>query len=138
MDARKTTQEILDGAMLKYGIMSHHIKRVDVDKIVGGGKINEDEYVVYRVINTPTKTHGDGCVIIKSQNVDVNYYYKYNRNAGDTRAGVVRMNEIEAAFRSHPHCKIANGQSDLYDTDGGFRGINIEVRFWEVVNGGND
>lgn len=135
MDARKVTQEILDDVLLKYGIMSHHIKRVKVDGIVGGGQINLDEYVVYRLVNTPTKTHGDGRGVIRNQNVDVNYYYKYNRSAGDTRAGVERMNEIEAAFREHSQCKIVNGQSDLYDTDGGFRGINIEVRFWEVFNG---
>lgn len=135
MDARKLTQEILDAVLLKYGIMSHHIKRVEVDSIAGGGTINNDEYVVYRVISTPPKTRGDGADIIRNCNVDINYYYKYNRRANDTRAGVKRMDEIEAAFRNHPNCRIANGQSDLYDTDAGFRGINIEVRFWGVVNG---
>ena len=62
-DIRTITQKILDSVLLADGIMSHHLRRIEVDEIKQANKkiaINKDEYVVYRVVSSRNRFYGDG------------------------------------------------------------------------------
>ena len=67
MDIRTLTQQILDSVLLNDGILSHHIRRVEVDEIKHATKkiaVNKDEYVVYRVVSNKGRCYGDGKLLL--------------------------------------------------------------------------
>ena len=135
MSVRQTVQAKLDKVLLPYGILSHHIRRVEVDKINGSTvKVNKDEYVVYRVVSSKGGAHGDGRAQIVRYYVDVNYYYeKTDARFADAEN---RIKRIIAEFKSDRHFCIANGESDIYDIDNPYRGINVEFLYVEAVKRG--
>ena len=52
MNVINTVQETLDRVLLPYGVVSNHLRRVEVDKIENSDvTVNKDEYVVFRVIS---------------------------------------------------------------------------------------
>ena len=133
------TQSKLDKILLPHGITSHHIRRVDVDSIVLNGEeipVNKDEYVVYRLISSPPGAFGDGKALTTRRRIDVNYYYSYEKT--DSRYAEVeqRIKDIIKEFTTDTMIRLANGQSDIYDLDNPYRGINVEFSFSEVVTDG--
>ena len=73
-------QKKLDELLLPDGVLSHHIRRVKVDTIKGSTvPVNNDEYVVYRLVSSRDGAYGDGNAQLTRQYVDVNYYYTYDK-----------------------------------------------------------
>lgn len=129
------TQSKLDEILLPYGITSHHIRRTDVDTIVVNGEkiaVNKNEYVVFRLISSPPGAYGDGNLLTTRRRIDINYYYSYDKT--DSRYSEVeeRVREIIKEFTTDTMIRLANGQSDIYDLDNPYRGINVEFSFSEV------
>lgn len=129
------TQSKLDEILLPYGITSHHIRRTDVDTIVVNGEkiaVNKNEYVVFRLISSPPGAYGDGNLLTTRRRIDINYYYSYDKT--DSRYSDVekRVREIIKEFTKDTMIRLANGQSDIYDLDNPYRGINVEFSFSEV------
>lgn len=129
------TQSKLDEILLPYGITSHHIRRIDVDTIVVNGEkiaVNKNEYVVFRLISSPPGAYGDGNLLTTRRRIDINYYYSYDKT--DARYSEVeeRVREIIKEFTTDTMIRLANGQSDIYDLDNPYRGINVEFSFSEV------
>lgn len=136
MDLRALTQTILDKVLLPDGILSHHLRRVKVDKIEGSTvKVNEDEYVVFRIVSSKPRTFGDGNAQTVRYYIDINYYYAYDKTDSRFVNADKRIKAIMSAFLSaDPRFRIANGQSDIYDLDNPYRGINIELSFVGAIN----
>lgn len=137
MNVRQTVQAKLDKVLLPYGILSHHLRRVDVDKIKClTVKVNQDEYVVYRVVSSRGGAHGDGRAQLVRYYVDVNYYYAYEKTDARFADAENRIKQIIREFKSDKRFYIANGESDIYDLDNPYRGINVEFLFVEAVQNG--
>lgn len=134
MNVREQIQKILDDLLLPLGILSHHIRRPKVDKLASGGKINNDVFIVYRVVSSGIRVYGGGQSRLQRTTFDINYYYRYTDSNSDSIAAAAQMRSIEAAFKSSGW-HVINGQSDLYDNEVDFRGINIEVAYTEVASG---
>jgi hypothetical protein len=131
MTIRERVQSVLDTALLgPYKIHSHHMKRVESV----GAAVNQDEYVVYRVVSSPNHAYGNGAALTERISVDVSYFYRYGKAAAKTRAAEARMKLIEQAFVA-AGWTVLNGQNDAYEDTGDFRGINIEVAFYRVKYG---
>lgn len=134
MDVIEKIQKILDDRLSIVGILSHHMRRPKVDSLLqSNAKINNNAYVVYRVVSNQS-IYGNGRSILLRTNFDINYYYRNNDSYIDSISAKNRVQTIEDAFKSNGWL-IVNAQSDLYDTDNDFRGINIEVSCLEVGNG---
>lgn len=127
MDIRTATQTILDNVLLPHGVISNHLRRVKTDSIEGSTvKVNNDEYVVYRVISSRPRIYGDGVARLSRTYVDVSYYYSYEKT--DPRYAEVekRINAVKAAFLGDGHFRVANDKTDMPDIDSDYRGINLE------------
>lgn len=136
-DIRMITQKILDGVLLPDGIMSHHLRHIEVDEIKHANKkiaINKDEYVVYRVVSSRNRAYGDGAVKLQQIYIDINYYYAYDKNDKRFKAAAKRIKTIQSTFLADPRFRLANGQSDIYDFDNPYRGVNIEFLFIGVCD----
>lgn len=139
MDIRTSTQQILDSVLLNDGILSHHIRRVEVDEIKHATKkiaVNKDEYVVYRVVSNKGRCYGDGKAKLQQYYIDVNYYYSFDKNSKRFKDADKRIKKITQTFLADSRFRLANGQSDLYDLDNPYRGINIEFLFVGVNDNG--
>ena len=139
MDAMDILQSTLDGVLLPYGITSHRGRRVEVDRIEIDGKeipVNRDEYVVYRLVSSPTGTYGDGRAMTERKFADVNYYYRYEKDDSRVKEVMERIKTIKKALLSNPLIRLANGESDLPDIDSPYRGINMEFLFIGACNDG--
>lgn len=139
MDIRTLTQQILDSVLLNDGILSHHIRRVEVDEIKHATKkiaVNKDEYVVYRVVSNKGCCYGDGKAKLQQYYIDVNYYYSFDKNSKRFKDADKRIKKITQTFLADSRFRLANGQSDLYDLDNPYRGINIEFLFVGVNDNG--
>lgn len=137
MDIRKITQQILDKILLPEGVISSHIRRVEVDSLRVKNRtvnVNKDEYVIYRIVSSKQRTYGDGVAQLNQFYIDVNYYYAYDK--ADKRLNNVntRIKNILEEFLSNPMFRLANGQSDLPDVDNPYRGINVEFLYIGVAD----
>lgn len=139
MNIRTITQSKLDGVLLSDGILSHHLRRVKADVIDNSNvSVNEDEYVVYRVISSRGRSYGDGRAKLVQHYVDVNYYYSYEKTDSRFVGADARIKAIINAFLTDKRFRLANGQSDIYDLDNPYRGINVEFLFVGVENEQNN
>lgn len=139
MDAIAITQEKLDKVLLPDGVTSHHLRRVDVDYIERSGrriKANEDEYVVFRLVSDRPTVYGDGNPLANRMYVDVNYYYSYEKTDARYQDVRARIKKIIKEFLSDRSIRLANGESDIYDIDNPYRGINVEFLFFGVSDYG--
>jgi hypothetical protein len=134
MNIRTIVQTKLDNVLLDNGILSHHIRRVKTDTISGGISVNNDEYVVFRVVSSKRRTYGDGRAKLVQRFVDVNYYYSYEKTDSAFDAVETRVNDIITEFLSDKRFTLANDQSDIYDLDNPYRGINVEFLFVGLVD----
>ena len=135
MSVKDIVQEILDDTLLKYGVVSHHLRHIKTDVIQGVNiKANDNEYVVYRFVSSRDCCFGDGEAQASRTNIDINYYYSYEND--DSRYGEVikRINEIKRAFKANKQFRLQNGESDIYELDNNlYRGINIEFSYLEAI-----
>lgn len=132
-------QQKLDTLLLPDGVLSHHLRRVKVEKINGNKTpVNNDEYVVYRLVSTKNTAYGDGRARLVRQYVDINYYYSYEKTDARYKDAERRIKAIKMAFLSDPRFRLANGENDIYDSDNPYRGINVEFLFVGVIENGKD
>lgn len=136
MKIRNLIQNKLDDLLLKDGIMSHHIRRVEIDVITDtkGNQINinNDEYVVYRVVSNKNRFYADGKAVATQFFIDISYYYRYNKNDLQIDVAEARIKSIIDYFLSDTHFKLINGQNDLPDIDNTYRGVNFEFSYLGV------
>lgn len=125
-------QKILDAHLLPYGVTSHHLKRVEVDRIRDREvAVSSDEYVVYRLVSARRGAFGDGKAGIVRQTLDVHYYHR-----GLSRGLVqTRVQGILGAFLADRRFHLVNGPFDLYESDSAYAGVGIELSFLEVTHG---
>ena len=132
-------QTKLDTVLLPDGVLSHHLRRVKVEKIAGTKTpVNNDEYVVYRLVSSRDSAYGDGNAQLVRQYVDINYYYSYEKTDARYKDAERRIKAIKKAFLSDPRFRLSNGESDIYDTDNPYRGINVEFLFIGVIDNGKN
>lgn len=130
MDLRALAQEKLDEVLLPHGVLSHHLRRVKTDEIKDADiEVNKDEYVVFRIVSSRGDGYGDGNAQLVRYYLDVNYYYAYEKTDSRFIGANERIEAIMSAFLADHRFHIANGQSDIYDLDNPYRGINIEFLF---------
>ena len=137
MNVTTVIQQMLDNVLLPFGVLSNHLRRVKTDSIENMQvKVNNNEYVVYRVVSNTPKTYGDGNALTRRVYIDVNYYYKYEKT--DPRYSAVddRLKAIKRAIIADPHFRIANDETDIPDTDNPYRGVNIEFVYVGAVDYG--
>lgn len=136
MKIRNLIQNKLDDLLLKDGIMSHHIRRVEIDVITDtkGNQINinNDEYVVYRVVSNKSRFYADGKAVATQFFIDISYYYRYNKCNLQIDVAETRIKSIIDYFLSDTHFKLINGQNDLPDIDNTYRGVNFEFSYLGV------
>lgn len=137
MNVIAVMQQLLDTTLLPFGVLSNHLRRVKADKIENMQvEINNDEYVVYKIVSNRPKTYGDGKPKTSRVYIDVNYYFLYEKT--DPRYAKVdeRLKAIKTAILSDPHFNIANDESDIPDSDNPYRGVNIEFVYVGAVDYG--
>ncbi|MBS6561980.1 MAG: hypothetical protein KH328_01370 [Staphylococcus sp.] len=126
-------QTILDSVLLQYGILSSHQRRIHVNEIENSNtQVNQDEYVVYRIVSTKSRFFGDGKKQALQTNIDINYFYRFDKNSNTVDNALDRIHLISKTFDNLNECRIINGLNELYDLDNDFRGFNIEVALLEV------
>jgi hypothetical protein len=134
MDIIQIVQQKLDNVLYRDGILSHHIRRVDVEAVGDGSvAINTDAYVVFRIVSNNPRRYGDGKLYYNKIYVDVNYYYKYEKTDTTTRDVMKRIEAIKAEFLKDPLCRLANDVTDIPDVENPYRGFNIEFMFFHGV-----
>lgn len=133
MNVINKVQNILDSVLLPHGILSSYQRRILVNEIFDSNvKINQDEYVVYRIVSTKTRFFGDGKKQALQTNIDINYFYRFDKNTDTVNDALDRMRFIRKTFEIEDEWRIINGLNEIYDLDNDFRGFNIEVALIEV------
>ena len=137
MSLKTIAQKILDNTLLQYGVLSHHIRRVKTDAIKGlDVAVNDNEYVVYRVVSSNDGLYGDGKAHGGRRYIDINYYYNYDKDDAQYNVVVARIKDIIKAFVADKHFRVKNAESDIADIDNPYRGINVELSYLEAINRG--
>lgn len=135
MTVKEIAQSILDRVLLPDGITSHHLRRVEVDKIgVGSIPVNHDEYVVFSRVTGKGSAHGDGKAQLMRTYLDVNYYYAYEKDGERFDEVERRIKKVIGAFLADRRFLLVNGERDLPETDNPYRGINVEFLFVGVAD----
>lgn len=130
MTVKEITQSILDRVLLPEGITSHHLRRIEVDRIGDGSvPVNREEYVVFRRISTGKGIYGDGRELIPRRYIDVNYYYSHEKSSSDSDRVDARIKSIIKEFRKDSRFRLVNGPRDIEDAESAFRGIHLEFLF---------
>lgn len=138
-DIRTITQKMLDSILLDEGILSNHLRRIEVDEIISKGKkikVNKNEYVIYRLVSSRNRVYGDGISKLQQCFIDINYYYSFDKNDKRFKDASKRINSIQKKFLADGRFRLANGQSDIYDIDSLYRGINIEFLYIGALENG--
>ncbi len=135
MSVKDIVQEILDNTLLQYGVLSHHLRHIKTDDIQGlDVKVNGNEYVVYRFVSSNGCMYGDGEAQASRTNVDINYYYNYEKDDSRYNEVVERIKAVKKAFKATKRFRLKNGESDIYELDNNpYRGINIEFSYLEAI-----
>lgn len=130
MSLKDIIQSKLDSVLLSYGVLSYHLKRVESVKTSDPDiEINNDEYVVYRIVSGRNASHGDGVAKLYKCYIDVNYYYAYDKNDIRFSEAEKRIDEVKKVILADNRFFLANGKSDIYEIDSEYRGINVEFLF---------
>ncbi len=137
MDVKTIAQKILDRVLLPFGVVSHNLRRVKVDEIENiDVKVNDDEYVVFRVLTNRPRKYGDGAQMLSRAYVDVNYYYLYEKTDPRYLDAESRLQAVKREFLSDPHFRLANDTTDIPDVDNPYRGFNVEFAYIGVSENG--
>lgn len=135
MDLKSEIQKNLDDTLLKYGILSFHIRRIKTDEVEGQGvEINNDEYAVFTINSNDCLLYGDGKPKIVRRHITINYYYDYDRHDNRYTEVTHRIEDIKRAFLKDIHFKLKNGGTDLPDMDSPYRGKVIEFVYTGVAD----
>lgn len=137
MDVKTIAQKKLDRVLLPLGVVSHHLRRVKVDEIENiDVKVNNDEYVVFRILTNRPRKYGDGVQMLSRAYVDVNYYYLYEKTDPRYLDVENRLQAVKHEFLSDPHFRLANDATDIPDVDNPYRGFNVEFAYIGVSDNG--
>lgn len=121
-------QALLDDVMLKHGITSHHNRKTSVDMVATSDKLIQ-AYIVYKIPSSYIKTYGDGKTLLQHYTLDINLYY--DSKTVKTIDCDKYLNEIKEKMISVGF-KIKRGESELYDLDNPYQGVNLEFSCVEV------
>lgn len=126
-----TIREKLDNVLLPKGILSFDTRRVETDSVQGlpRGKINNDEYVVFRIISNRPTIYGDGNAFMSRIYVDITYYYSYDKNDAKLSDVMANIALIKAKFAGDKRFILENDVTPTPDIDSPYRGYNIEYKF---------
>ena len=103
-------QTILDSVLLQYGILSSHQRRIHVNEIENSNtQVNQDEYVVYRIVSTKSRFFGDGKKQALQTNIDINYFYRFDKNSNTVDNALDRIHIISKTFENLNEWRIING-----------------------------
>lgn len=131
MNVKTIIQQILDDVLLPYGVLSHHLRRVETDYIVNSGvSVNPDEYVVYRVVTNRPRIYGDGAQALSRVCIDVNYYYAYGKTDPQFTGAESRLQAVINAVLCDKHFRLINDITDISDIDNPYRGLNVEFAYF--------
>lgn len=138
MDLQTLMQTKLDNVLLPSGVLSHHLRRVKVDKINDPEtgkpvKVNNDEYVVYRLQAPRGRAYGDGVAQLTQHYIDVNYYYSYDKTDSRFVAADARIKAIKAALLDDKHFNLTIRENDIVDVSNNYRGINMQFSYISTV-----
>lgn len=137
MNVINTVQETLDRVLLPYGVVSNHLRRVEVDEIENSDvTVNKDEYVVFRVISNRPRKYGDGVQTHSRVYIDVNYYYLYEKTDARVTDAESRAQAAKREILRDKHFRVANDVTPLPDVDNPYRGFNVEFAYIGVVDNG--
>lgn len=137
MNVINTVQETLDRVLLPYGVVSNHLRRVEVDKIENSDvTVNKDEYVVFRVISNRPRKYGDGVPTHSRAYIDVNYYYSYEKTDARVTDAESRLQAAKREILRDKHFRVANDVTPLPDVDNPYRGLNVEFAYIGSVDNG--
>lgn len=137
MDATTILQQALDRALLPYGVLSHHLRRVETGYIENSDvKVNQDEYVVFRVVSNRPHTYGDGAQTLSRVYIDVNYYYSYEKTDARFADVLTRLQAVKREVLCDKHFRLVNDAADISDVDNPYRGVNVEFVYIGVADNG--
>lgn len=127
MTPLKKIQKLLDGCLLKDGILSYHQRRLNSQELIDfDNTINPDIYVVYRML-PGEMVHGDGLGIARKKVFEINLYYKFDQNSTTTYNALEILNKLLNYIKSQNIWVIKNDVNDIYDLENSFRGFNFEI-----------
>lgn len=137
MDVLTILQQALDRALLPYGVLSHHLRRVETDYIENYGvKVNQDEYVVFRVVSNRPNAYADGVQTLSRVYVDVNYYYSYEKTDTRFTDAESRLQAVKREVLRDKRFRLVNDTTDIADVDNPYRGLNVEFAYIGVADNG--
>lgn len=137
MDVLTILQQALDRALLPYGVLSHHLRRVETGYIENSDvKVNQDEYVVFRVVSNRPNAYGDGVQTLSRVYLDVNYYYSYEKTDARYTDVLTRLQAVKRAVLQDKHFRLVNDAADVPDVDNPYRGFNVEFAYIGVADNG--
>lgn len=137
MNVKNAIQEMLDRVLLPYGVVSNHLRHVEVDKIENSDvTVNKDEYVVFRVLSNRPRKYGDGAQMLSRVYIDVNYYYSYEKTDDRVTGAENRLQAIKREILRDKHFRVANDVTPLPDVDNPYRGFNVEFAYIGVSDNG--
>lgn len=137
MDVTTILQQALDRALLPYGVLSHHLRRVETGYIENSDvKVNQDEYVVFRVVSNRPNAYADGVQTLSRVYIDVNYYYSYEKTDARYTDVLTRLQVVKRAVLQDKHFRLVNDAADVPDVDNPYRGLNVEFAYIGVADNG--
>ncbi len=137
MNVKDAIQQALDRVLLPFGVVSNHLRRVEVDKIENSDvTVNKSEYVVFRVISNRPRKYGDGVQMLSRAYVDVNYYYSYEKTDPRVTTAESRLQAAKREILRDKHFRVANDVTPLPDVDNPYRGFNVEFAYIGVSDNG--
>ena len=111
MSLKSIAQKTLDNTLLQYGVLSHHLRRIKTDVIKGlDVKVNDNEYVVYRIVSSNDGLYGDGKAHGCRRYIDINYYYNYDKDDERYNNVVARVKDVIKAFVADKHFRLKNAE----------------------------
>lgn len=137
MNVKDAIQQALDRVLLPFGVVSNHLRRVEVDKIENSDvTVNKSEYVVFRVISNRPRKYGDGVQMLSRVYIDVNYYYSYEKTDPRVTTAESRLQAAKREILRDKHFRVANDVTPLPDVDNPYRGFNVEFAYIGVSDNG--
>lgn len=137
MNVISTVQNALDRVLLPFGVVSNHLRRVEVDNIENSDvKVNKDEYVVFRILSHRPRKYGDGVQMLSRAYIDVYYYYSYEKTDARVTDAESRLQAAKREILRDKHFRVANDVTPLPDVDNPHRGFNVEFAYIGVVDNG--
>ena len=70
---------------------------------------------MYRIVSTKSRFFGDGKKQALQTNIDINYFYRFDKNTSTVNEALDRINLIRKTFENIDDWRIINGLNEIYD-----------------------